>query len=226
MTPTFHKVLMLAVQGALKNVRVALPGVVVAYDKRKQRADVQPLINDRFEDETGEIKPARIPVCTDVPVMFQGAGEYSETFPISKGDTVLLVFCSSATARWKVKGGETDPADDRHHALSDAVAYAGVRDFAHALEDVPDDAWVITVPDGDEIRLGSSSASDQAAHVPGVQAALIGALTDATILDATYAYNLATPGAPKVAALAALVTAVNAYFGSNPVQGSAKVKVE
>lgn len=225
-TPTLTEVLRLAVDGRLAGVRVAIPGVVLSYDKKKQRADVQPLVGDRFTAEEGDIQPVRLPPCQDVPIAFLGAGGYSETFPVSKGDTVLLVFCSSSIARWKVKGGEVDPADDRRHQLSDAIAYAGVRDFAHALASVPDDAWCITVPVGKKIQLGSNAATNQAAHVPGVQAALISALTDATILDATNTYNLAPPGALKTAALAALVLAVNAHFVTSPVIGSSKVKVE
>lgn len=157
--PTLAKVLELAISGALDDVRVALPARVLAYDATKQRVDVQPLVMDRVEGEDGRVAPARVAAINDVPVMFQGGGGCSETYPIDKGDTVLLVFCSSAIAAWKSRGGEVDPGDARHHQLSDAVAYAGVRDFAHALSGVPTNAWVISTPNGKQIRLGSASAA-------------------------------------------------------------------
>jgi hypothetical protein len=156
--PTLAVVLGLAIAGALDDVRVALPARVVSYDRAKQRASVQPLVKDGYFDSSGVRQVASLPILTDVPVMFQGSGDYWQTFPLSPGDTVMLVFASSSIDRWKSSGGEVDPADDRHHSLGDAVVWAGVRDFAHPIAGVPDAAMVINVPT--ELRLGAPDASE------------------------------------------------------------------
>ncbi len=220
--PTLTRVLELAMRGALDGVRVALPGKIVTYDKLKQRADVQPFIDDGHEAEGGLRVAEHLPIVTDVPVAFQGAGGYSETFPIHKGDTVLLVFCSSSIARWKISGQVGDPSDDRHHALPDAIAYPGVRDFAHALTGVPEDAWVITTPTGKQIRLGSASSAQSALRGEAFLSALD------TLLVAIKAGLLAagntTVGGTAIAAT--FQTAVNTFDAAASTYKSAKVKVD
>ncbi len=219
MTPTLNLILQTALESAASGIRVAMPGRVVSYDATKQRAAVQPMIEDGFEAEGGERKTTILPTIPDVPVAFLGAGGYSETFPISKGDTVLLVFCSSSIARWKVKGGVLDPGDDRHHELSDAIAYAGVRDFAHALTGVPTDAWVITTPAGKQIRLGSASAN---------QSALLGEqfLTQLSTLLSAIATAVGGISGSGAAAGAAITTAQNAFEAVAATYKASKVKVQ
>jgi hypothetical protein len=68
-----------------------------------------------------------LPVITDVPVVFPGAGDYSVTFPIAKGDTVLLIFAEGSLDQWLTKGGEVDPQDDRRFSLTDAIAIPSLR---------------------------------------------------------------------------------------------------
>jgi|SRR3990172_333487 len=231
-TPTLAAVLEMAMGGKLDDLRVSLPGRVVSYDKAKQRADVQPLISDRFEDENDERKTVVLPVVNDCPVAFQGAGGYSETFPIEKGDTVLLVFCSSSIARWKVGGGMVDPGDDRHHALPDAIAYAGVRDFAHALTGVPSDAWVITTPSGKQIRLGSALAFESAIKGLTYRAAedtFLGLVVAAfAALAAAVPTFTGTPAqiSAWTAALSALTAGATTFFGASATYLAQKVKVE
>lgn len=215
MKPTLVSVLELAMQGALDDVRVSLPGIVVSYDTTTQRASVQPAVRDGVIGEDGERVAAALPVITDVPVAFQSAGGYSQTFPLAPGDSVLLVFCSSSIARWKSSGREEDPADDRHHHLVDAVVYPGLR--ADRISNVPSDAWVITVPSGKQIRLGGPSASAAVTRTSDVQSALIGALSDSGIAAAI----LASGGFGGQIALEA---AVNLYFATHPVTGSSVVK--
>ncbi len=222
--PTLAMVLELATRGALDGVRVALPGRVVAYDKARQRADVQPLIDDRYESEGGALVAEHLPIINDVPVAFQGAGGYSETFPLTKGDTVLLVFCSSSIARWKTTGALGDPADDRHHALPDAIAYPGVRDLAHVVTGVPADAWVITAPTGKQIRLGSSAATQAALKGDAFVSALDTLV--AAIASAVGSIQGAPSGPIGTAAAAAITSAKNTFDAAASTYKSAKIKVE
>lgn len=159
---TLSRVARIAAEAALYGARVAMPARVTKYDAARQTVDAEPLVMDGVETD-GTRKPEAIAIVQDAPVMFLGGGGFSETFPIEAGDTVLLVFCSSSIERWKSSGGLVDPGDDRRHHVGDAVAYAGIRDFAHALAGVPSDAWRITAPGGKEIQLGGSGATHPAA---------------------------------------------------------------
>ncbi len=100
-----------------------LPGRVESYDAATGRANVQPLLLEPRETEAGGRETRRLPVINDVPVGMLGAGGMRVRFPVSKGDTVVLLFCARSSDKWKKLGGELDPDDDeRHHSLSDAIA--------------------------------------------------------------------------------------------------------
>lgn len=142
-TPTLRGAALALIDDALGELHTGCPARVESYDATKQRCSVQPLIRRVYEDETGARQSERHPVITDVPVCFPGAGEWRITFPLARGDTVWLEFASASLDLWLQRGGEVDPEDPRKNALSDAVAYPGVRDFAHALPGVSATSMVI-----------------------------------------------------------------------------------
>ncbi len=152
--PSLTAVVLGAISRAMSGIRVALPGRVESYDPTTQRASVKPLIQDGYYDEAGERQTDPLPIVTDVPVAFQGSGTAFQSFPVSVGDTVLLVFCSSSIDKWLVQGGEVDPEDDRRHHLSDAVAIPGFRSGPFVTDPA---AWVISA---DLLKLGSKDAND------------------------------------------------------------------
>jgi hypothetical protein len=155
-TPDLGTVLRAAIVAGLKNARVALPARVETYDATKQSVDVQPLVYEGYLDEAGKRQAERLPVVAGVPVVFPGAGGFRVTFPIAKGDTVLLVFASSSIDRWLALGGEVDPQDDRRHHLSDAIAIPGLRDFAHALGNAPSSTMSLGKDGGPTIEISGS----------------------------------------------------------------------
>lgn len=116
------ELLNLAVAGGLTAIRVALPGRVESYDAGQQLAAVQPLLKERRIGEDGAEEAVSLPVLPSVPVIFPGGGGFRVTFPVAKGDTVLLVFTDRSLDLWLEQGGEVDPIDLRRHHLSDAVA--------------------------------------------------------------------------------------------------------
>lgn len=145
----------------LDQIHVSMPGRIETYDREKQKANVQPLVRRMIRDESGELKSERYPVLTDVPVEFFGGGDYSLTFPVARGMTCRLDFCSAALDKFLAVGGEVDPKDGRRFSLSDAVCVLGLRDFAHAIKDLPADAWVLACPTSAQIRLGAHDASEK-----------------------------------------------------------------
>lgn len=126
-SPSLAEVLRRALDARLASVRVSLPARVERFDPVKRSVDVKPLLREPVED--GEA--ISLPVITNVPVAYPMGGGYELTFPLAKGDPVLLVFSDRSLDRWLAKGGEVDPVDLRGHALSDAVAIPGVESFAN-----------------------------------------------------------------------------------------------
>jgi len=154
-------------ESLLADLHTSLPGKVVKYDPSTQKADVQPLIKERYADENGAMQARELPVIPAVPVQFPGAGGYRITFPVNVGDTGLIVFSEASLDKWLVSGGTVDPADDRRHDLTDAVFLPGLRDFGHALASAPTDRATFGKDDGLQIHItpslvnvGSNSPAD------------------------------------------------------------------
>jgi hypothetical protein len=142
-SPSLAEVLRRARSRAVQDVRVGLPGVVVAYDSATQLADVKPQISDTFEEEDGTVSNIAIPVIVNVPVIFPAGGGMRITFPVRTGDTVWLMFSDRSLDAWLSAGGDTAPADLRRHHLSDAVAIPGLHPNNAAWSDA--DTSVITL---------------------------------------------------------------------------------
>jgi hypothetical protein len=117
----------------LARVRVALPGVIESYDPTRCEASVQVQLLEPDRDELGQVFNRRLPVIPHAPVYFPGGGGARDTWPVQRGDTCLVICCSSSIARWMVAGGEVDPGIEQpHHQLSDAIVLVGLTDFGHA----------------------------------------------------------------------------------------------
>ena len=161
-------------ESLLADLHTSLPGKVVKYDSTTQKADVQPLIKERYTDESGAQQSRELPVIPSVPVQFPGAGGYRITFPVAVGDTGLIMFAEASLDKWLVSGGTVEPADERRHDLTDAVFLPGLRDFGHALTSAPtdratfgkDDGLQIHV-DGSKIRIGTTTAVQLEKHPNG-----------------------------------------------------------
>lgn len=166
--PNLADAIMAAMDARLWRVRVALPGRVDAFDPTTQKADVQPLIMEEYPDEQGNRQVELLPTAVDVPVVYPGSGAFGTTFPLTVGDTGLLVFCSSSIDAWLVNGGQVDPGDNRRHTLSDAVFYPGLRDFGHVIANFDPNNLVINTPT--QILLGGSTASDPVVRVSDLTA--------------------------------------------------------
>ena len=146
-------------ESLLADLHTSLPGKIVRYDATTQKADVQPLIKERYTDESGATQVRDLPVIPSVPVQFPGAGGYRITFPIATDDTGLVVFSESSLDKWLVSGGAVDPSDDRRHDLTDAVFLPGLRDFGHPLGSAPTDRATFGKDDGLQIHVDPSLIS-------------------------------------------------------------------
>lgn len=113
------------IRASMDNVHTALPAVILDYDYKKQKAKVKPQVNKKFDDGI----ELELPVITGVPVIFPRAGGASLSFPVKKGDTVLVLFSERSLDEWLVKGKEVTPEDSRRFDLTDAIAIPGLLPF-------------------------------------------------------------------------------------------------
>ncbi|MEN6629813.1 MAG: Gp138 family membrane-puncturing spike protein [Sulfuricella sp.] len=111
----------------------ALPGIVQSFDPAKNTVSVQVAISFNARLPDGSIKPISIPPLLDCPVLWQGGGGCTLTFPIKAGDECLVVFASRCIDAWWQSGGVQPQAEFRMHDLSDGFAMVGVRSVPRAL---------------------------------------------------------------------------------------------
>lgn len=173
---TLAELLRNAMQARASEIHVALPARVESYDAAKQTIDAKPLVKRVVESEDGELAES-LPVVPNVPVAFPRSGGFFVSFPIKKGDTVLLVFCERSIDEWRSRGAESEPQDLRMHDLSDAVAIPGVYADGDALADAHEDNMVLGEDGGTQIHIKPSSGE---IHLGSENAAEFVALADKT----------------------------------------------
>src|SRR6266404_6232885 len=99
-SPSLADLVLDGIATALYRLRVAQPGVVLAYNAADQTVDVQPAVADG--DYTSGVREAKaLPVARGCPVAsFFGGQNWWITHPISVGDTGTILFMSSSIDRW------------------------------------------------------------------------------------------------------------------------------
>lgn len=227
-SPTLADVLRGSMTSMLCRTHTALPAEVLAYDNTTQTVDVRPVIRQAELDPNNNLNISELPDILQVPVVFPRVKGFFLSFPITPGDTVLLVICESDIDRWQERGtadGLNDPEDVRRHDLSDAVAIPGLFAEPDALQNVdPADEGMmlgsdaangarIYIADG-IIELGQKGSADRVSLDSAVQAELT-ALRN-TVDSLVTAYNshvhpyVDTGGAPGA------VTGPTPSAGTNP----------
>lgn len=111
----------------------ALPGIVQSFDPAKNTCVVQPSIQGAVRTQDGSESAVSMPLLLDCPVLWQGGGGCTLTFPIKNGDECLVVFSSRCIDAWWQSGGVQPQAEFRMHDLSDGFALVGVRSLPRAL---------------------------------------------------------------------------------------------
>jgi hypothetical protein len=125
---TLPELIKQAVENRVSQVHTSIPGRVESYDASKRKASIKPLVKRRYRD--GRVDD--MPVVVNVPVVFPEGGGARITFPVSRGDTGLLVFAERSIDVWLSRGGDVDPNDFRKHDISDGVFIPGLHPFNSA----------------------------------------------------------------------------------------------
>lgn len=120
----------------LRQLHTCLPGRIHKYDPVTQRAQIQPVVGDYYWDlKADKLVPDKLPMLVGVPIVFPSAAGSSITFPLTKGDPVIVVFSERSIAEYLRDGNlDNQPSSARAFDLSDAIALPGGRSFNHASE--------------------------------------------------------------------------------------------
>ena len=147
-----------AVWSILANVHTAMPGEIVDYDPETVTATIEPSVKRKMAN--GEI--LTMPLLNMVPILFPRTADFGLTFPLKKGDGVLVIFSERALDTWWNKGKGFVPATIRKFDLSDGIAIPGL--FTKNNGIAADDKLrlkfkdVFLETDGDDFTLTNGSA--------------------------------------------------------------------
>lgn len=136
--------LRMAIEYYQSRLWTALPCVVHAYPAASglgpQLLDAQPCINGSVLTQVNgqSVRQSLLmPILPDLPILWQGGGGVTLTFPIQPGDECLVLFSARCIDAWWENGflppnGATpnpamNPPDNRMHNLSDGFAMVGMR---------------------------------------------------------------------------------------------------
>ena len=126
MTKKNIELLNIIIANKIADMHICMPAKILEYDYTKQKAKVQPALNQKYND--GEV--IELPVIHNVPVMHPASGGASITFPVNVNDTVLLVFSEKSLEEWLLNGKQITPDDPRQNNLTDAIALLGLNPFS------------------------------------------------------------------------------------------------
>jgi hypothetical protein len=160
------------------DVRTATPCIVVAVADGGQSVDVQPAVSlvHRLE----EARELPLPVIRGVPVMTMGSETLGlfVTVPLSPGDEGVLIVSDRALDAWQHGHGVARPPDQvtpRHHDLSDAMFYPGIKRAAQGLPSYAANAVQLRNRSGTVL----ASVSDTAASLGAPGASVV--VTEGTV---------------------------------------------
>lgn len=194
------------------DIQCAAPAHVVSYDAATERATITigHLPAPYQETPAGSVAAPSAPITvSNVPVAFPGSSTARITFPISSGDTGLVVFADRAMLPWVESPipGPVDPINARTHDYGDAVFLPGLKQQLPAR--VPPVSPTATVIDGPTIQIGATAAQ---------AIALAPLLHNYLVTMFTAAATTAMDGG------ASFKAAILAYLGANPFSSYATTK--
>ena len=133
-TPTLQDLFKTAFDHEISNIHTALPGHIVKYDAKTQKAEVMPDLQKKYYNGTVQ----DMPIITNVPIVFPRGDDFFIKLPIKANDSVLLIFIERSLERWLSLGGVVEPGSNRKFDISDCVAIPGFYSFASPISDSSD----------------------------------------------------------------------------------------
>lgn len=160
---TLYEAIQAAIDSRHIDLHVGMPCLVEAYHADKQTVDVLPQLNRALPDFQGNYIYETLPKLADVPVVFPSGGGFMCTFPLQKGDFVMVVFSERSIGAWRSIGSQGDPGDLGMHTLDGAVAFPCVNPDGKLFSDASDSNMVMG-KDGSDAQV---VITDTEVHVAG-----------------------------------------------------------
>jgi hypothetical protein len=215
----WEQLIKLALDARLTDLHVALPGKVELWDNDSLKVSVRPMIKRAIETVSGGSKVEELPVIQNVRVVYPGGGGFAVAYPLSVGDTGVLLFCERNIAEWGRTGENSNPRDRRLHGLAGAVFLPGLRTDGDAIT-VATDGLTLGAADG---SFAIKIKSDVAEIGGSSDAAALASKTNEQINDLKTAISGWSPVANDGGA--ALKVALATWFGVSASVGSSKLKL-
>lgn len=158
-------------------LNTAIPASIESYDEATRTARVKIHYSDHFASEGTEANREDWPPIPDCPVLFPRGGGFVFTWPLKKGDPVLVVFSQRSLQEWSASDGKTDIGSFliSTHNPGDAIVISGLSPSKN--KDGEDTEIKITT-DGElqvkssKVRLGTLDAAKALALAEKVDAAI------------------------------------------------------
>ncbi len=221
-TLTLGEVIRTAIETHLSEVHVSLIGRIESYNAETNRATVKLELQHYVSDGEGGYVPEDYPVLPEVPIAFPQGGGFCITFPLAKGDPVLVVFADVPIGAWISKGEKTESGIVEWHGLGGAVAYPGLQPKKSPIADASTTSMV----------LGKDGTAAAQIEITGSQVKLGGGAEFVALANKVQAwfdaFNAAVSGWSPVAqdGGAALKTALGSLYSGTPTTdvGASNVK--
>lgn len=131
-------------------------GEIVSFDPVNQTAVVQIKflkvlrgVNPIGNSGQSSDEVVSYPQLVDVPVLILQGGGGSLTFPITPGDTGIVMFCDRDMDNWFNAGLMTVPNSNRIHDINDAVILIGINNLLTPIANYDPDNVVLQYPNGE-----------------------------------------------------------------------------
>lgn len=125
-TEALQDLLRSSFESQMSNVHTAIPCVVVNVRNglNGQMVDIQPTVNQLFQDGTTKERPPLL----GIPVAFQVSKLSGFTFPIRNGDTGMAIFSMRSMDAWKAGNGRpSTPLNYAKMDKGDAIFLPGIQ---------------------------------------------------------------------------------------------------
>lgn len=202
LTPPLYDTLIGLKQDVLRNLRVCVPGIIIAYHDADRTVDVQISLLQQNSNGSSSAYPQLLgcPVVT-----LQGGGVVS-AFPISAGDECLVFFADRCIDAWFQTGSPQPLPNFRMHDLSDGFALVGVNSLGNPIDMalLPGEGGIADNQARVAILAGKIAISNQTQSLFLILTTLLSALSAMTTASVASGATQALI-APLVAQLAALL---------------------
>lgn len=101
-------------------LRCCCPAIIKSINYDECTVIVQPVIKEKIQYGTQELKEMQLPEIQDVPLIYPSSQNgFSITFPVQINDECLLFFADTCIDAWWQSGGIQSQFEERRHDLSD-----------------------------------------------------------------------------------------------------------